>query len=155
MTMRYHVVAAALLLAAIALPAAAQQAKVEQAWARATAVSARAGGVFLTLRETGTADRLVSASSEIAARTELHRTVEDNGIMRMLPVEGIDLAAGETVTFKPGGLHIMLIDLKRPLKQGETFEVTLRFAKGPPVVAKAIVGPPGGSAPPGPVHTTP
>ncbi len=95
-----------------------------------TPAHAMAGGGFLTVTNTGTApDRLVGARSA-AARTEIHRSVEENGVMKMLPMEeGIEIPAGGTVTLAPGGLHVMFMGLSAPLTAGAKFPVTLVFEK--------------------------
>ena len=137
---------AALLLAAPSW-AQAQGATVERPWARATAPSARAGGVFLTLKPGVAPDRLVGAASPVAELAELHRTVNEGGVMKMLPVEALPVEPGKSVELKPGGLHIMLMGLRRPLKQGETFPITLTFEKAPPVTATVTIAGPGASGP--------
>jgi len=69
--------------------------------------------------------RLVSASSPVAGMTELHRMTMENGVMRMRAVPGIDLPAGKPAQLKPGGFHLMLMNLKRQVKEGETVRITL------------------------------
>lgn len=105
---------------------------VAQPWSRATAPGAANGAAYLTLSNDGsTADRLVAASAPVAAKVELHTHLMDNGVMRMRPVEGgIDVDPGAPVVLQPGGLHVMLMGLKAPLQQGQTFPLTLRFEKG-------------------------
>ncbi len=144
--MRHLFLAAALFAAA---PAIAQTpaVTVENPWARATTPSAKAGGIFLTLHGSAAADRLVSAATPVAGMAEIHRTVEQDGVMKMLPIDGIDVAPGATVEFKPGGLHIMLMGLKQQLKPGDTFPVTLTFAKAPPITATVTVGAAGAAGP--------
>jgi periplasmic copper chaperone A len=136
--MRSILFAAALLAAT---PALAQSPAVEVAhpWARATAPSMKAGGAFITLTDKGTPDRLVGASTPIAQSAELHRTVNDRGVMRMLPVDGVDLAPGSPVEFKPGGYHIMLMGLQQQLKPGDTFPLTLTFARSAPQTVTVTV----------------
>jgi periplasmic copper chaperone A len=130
--------------------------RIESAWARATASGARVGGAFVTLLNTGDApDRLVSASSDIADRIELHSHVMDGNVMRMREVEGgISLPPGETVKLQPGGFHIMLLGLKKPLVLGSRFLLSLNFEKAGnvqvdvPVEAMSSMGPGGhGSRP--------
>lgn len=137
---------AALLLAAPAF-AQAQGVTVDHPWARATTPSAKAGGLFLTLKGGAEPDRLLGASTPVAEVSELHRTVQENGVMKMLPVDALPVEAGKPVELKPGGLHIMLMGLKRQLKQGETFPVTLRFEKSPPVTATVTIAGPGAAGP--------
>lgn len=117
------------LLASLAL-AQAGSVTVEKAFARATAPGAAVGGGYATIRNTGAAaDRLVSASSPVSARVELHEMSMTDNVMRMREVKGIDVPANGTVELKPGGYHLMLLELKRPLKQGEKVPLTLKFEK--------------------------
>lgn len=150
--MRHFFLAAALCAAAPAYAqtpavALASSITVENAWARATTALAKAGGVFLTLTETGGPDRLVGASSPVAGVAELHRSVNENGVMRMLPVPELVLETGKTITLKPGSYHIMLIDLTQQLKPGATFPVTLRFEKAAPITITVTVTTAGASGP--------
>lgn len=105
--------------------------KIGHPWARATPKGAAVGGGYITITNTGSApDRLVGGGTAIAGRFEVHEMSMDNGVMkmRMLP-KGLDIKPGETVTFKPGGFHIMFTGLKRQLVQGERFKATLQFEK--------------------------
>jgi copper(I)-binding protein len=125
-------------------PAAAHDASVQvsHAWARATAASAMTGGAFLTLTAQGHPDALVGASTPVAKTAELHETVNDKGVMKMLPVPKLALQPGTPVTFAPGGYHLMLMGLQHPLKRGESFPLTLRFEHAPPqTVSVTIEGP--------------
>ena len=98
-------------------------------WARATARPGATGGGFMAITNRGPApDRLTAMACADATSTELHRTVAQNGVMRMLPVEGLDLPPGKTVVLSPGGLHAMLIGLGRTLSPGQTTACTLTFA---------------------------
>ena len=105
--------------------------KVEQSWARASVAGQSATGAFmkLTAREKM---RLVGASSPAAGVVEVHEMKMDGSIMRMRPVEGVDLPAQRAVELKPGGYHVMLMDLKAPLAAGSSVPLTLKFkdAKG-------------------------
>jgi periplasmic copper chaperone A len=131
--------------------------RIESAWARATASGAKVGGAFVTLVNSGeTADRLVSASTAIADRVELHTHVMDGNVMRMREVEGgIPLPPGEIVKLQPGGFHVMLLGLKQGLTVGSRFPLTLTFEKAGnvqvdvPVEAMGSMGPGGhaGKAP--------
>jgi copper(I)-binding protein len=99
-------------------------------WARASAGMMRTGAAYLTLGNAGTSgDRLVAASTPVAGRAELHTHLRDGDVMRMRSVDAIEIPPGETAELKPGGLHIMLLDLKAPLKQGDTFPLSLQFEK--------------------------
>lgn len=131
--------AAAGLVAAAPALAQAQSIQVVHPWVRATAPNAKAGGAFTTLTDTGAPDRLVSVGSPVAGMAEVHRTVEENGVMKMLPADGIDLAPGKPVTLAPGGYHVMLMGLKQQLKQGDSFPLTLTFAKAAPMTVTVTV----------------
>jgi len=126
-------------------PAYAQHAKahsitVENAWSRATAPSMRAGAVYLEVDNTGTeVDELISASTEVSETAELHTHRMDGDVMRMRPVSAIEVAPGTPTVLKPGSHHIMLIGLRRPLKKGETFPVTLRFKNAGEIVVNVSV----------------
>jgi periplasmic copper chaperone A len=102
--------------------------EVKDAWARATPAKAANGAVYLTI-ESAVPDRLTGASTPVAGKAELHRMTMQGNVMRMRQIAGIDLPAGQPVTLKPGGLHIMLLGLKQPLKKGDKFPLTLDFAK--------------------------
>lgn len=109
-------------------------------WARATAATAKTGAAYMILRnEGGAADRLLSASSPAAGRVELHTHVKDGEVMRMRKVDTIALNARGSATLAPGGLHVMLFDLKAPLKEGTTFRLTLRFERAGEVAAEVAV----------------
>ena len=89
------------------------------------------GAVYLTLRNTGAApDALVGASSAAAEVVELHETIRDGEVMRMRPIAKLDVRPGEVLEMKPGGLHIMLINLKQALRPGERVPLTLTFEHG-------------------------
>ncbi len=103
--------------------------KIDHPWSRATAPGAKVAGAFLQIRNGGDADELLRAESDVAARVELHEMKMADGVMQMKAVKGVALPAGAEVKLAPGGYHVMLIDLKRPLKEGETFPMTLVFAK--------------------------
>ncbi|HEX8602793.1 MAG TPA: copper chaperone PCu(A)C [Pseudoduganella sp.] len=116
-----HLVTAAV-LAAFSLAAQAQV-TVTGAWARATVPAAKASGAFLQV-ESKTAARLVGVSSPVAT-AELHQMSMQDNRMAMAHVESIDLPAGKAVQLAPGGYHVMLMGLKRQLKEGETVPLTL------------------------------
>jgi copper(I)-binding protein len=104
---------------------------VSGAWTRATPPRAKAGGAFLKIENAGsTDDRLVSASAPVSARTEIHEMAVTDGIMTMREMkDGIVVPAGATVELKPGGYHVMFLDLTQPMKQDENVPVTLTFEK--------------------------
>lgn len=130
------------------LPAAAQVA-IEKPWARATAPGARVAGGYMVIRNLGTAgDRLVSASSPLSAKVELHLHINDNGVMKMREVRGYDVPGEGSFELKPGGAHLMFVDIKRPFKEGEKLPVKLNFEKAGEISAEFHVGRLGESAPP-------
>jgi copper(I)-binding protein len=118
-----------IVLACVALPAWAQV-SVERPWTRVTPPGAKVGVGFLQLRNAGAADRVVGASSPVAGRVEMHVTLRDGDVMRMREVQGFDVPAGGTFELKPGGAHLMLMDLKRPFRMGEKVPLTLKLQKG-------------------------
>ena len=127
---------AALLSALIAAPARAEEVKageltITQAWSRATPKGAKIGSGYLTIENKGSApDRLVGISADIAGKVEVHEMAMNNGVMTMRPLDkGLTIDPGKTVKLAPGGYHLMMFDLKSPLKQGDKVPVTLEFEK--------------------------
>jgi copper(I)-binding protein len=120
-------------------------------WARATPKGASSGAAYMTIANSGTAsDRVNCVSSDISAQCQIHTMTMDNGVMKMRPVEGgLEIKPGETVTLKPSGLHMMLMDLKHALKQGDTVEATLQFDKAGTVKVMFPVAAIGATAPGG------
>jgi hypothetical protein len=111
--------------------------------ARATAPGQPTGGAYLRLENRGTtADRLLSASTDVVASVEMHEMKMDGDVMRMRQVDAIDLPAKQAVVLAPGGLHLMLIGLKAPLKAGDRFPLTLRFEKAGEVKVEVTVDAP-------------
>ncbi len=104
------------------------QLEVDNAWARATPGEAATGAAYVTI-QSPTADKLVAASSPVAKKAELHTMSMEGMVMKMRPLASVDIPAGQAVTLQPGGMHIMLIGLAKPLKPGQTFPLTLTFAK--------------------------
>ena len=103
---------------------------VEQAWARATPGGAQTSAVYMTLINNGaSADRLVGAATSMADHVQFHKQTEDNGVSRMRDVKAVELEPGTKVIFKPGEMHMMIVGLKQPLKEGQTFPLTLLFEK--------------------------
>ncbi|MGB9116217.1 copper chaperone PCu(A)C [Bradyrhizobium sp.] len=104
---------------------------ITQAWSRATPGGAKVGGGYLTIENKGSApDRLIGGSADIADRVQVHEMAVNNGVMTMRPLDkGLVIEPGKTVKLAPGGYHLMLLDLKSPLKQGDKLPVTLEFEK--------------------------
>ncbi|MFA7281300.1 MAG: copper chaperone PCu(A)C [Sterolibacterium sp.] len=99
---------------------------VKEPWARGTVVGQTASGAFMELTASENA-ALLEASSPVAGVVEVHEMSLDNGVMKMRAVPRLDLPAGKPVTLKPGGYHIMLMDLKKQLKKGESVPLTLKI----------------------------
>jgi periplasmic copper chaperone A len=131
-----------ILLSGLALPLAAladqSNIKVENAWSRA-ALAGHAGAVYLTITDTGAADRLAAVSTPIAETAGVHESFTENGMAKMRPVEELPLAPGKPVILSPGGFHVMLMGLKQPLKKGESFPLTLTFEHASPVTVQVMV----------------
>ncbi len=125
------------------------QIQIEKPWTRATPPGAKVAGGYMVIRNAGAAgDRLVAASSPASAKVELHVHINDNGVMRMREVKGYNVPAKGAFELKPGGAHLMFMDLKRPLKEGEMVAVKLKFEKAGEVSAEFQVGGMGGTAAP-------
>ncbi len=126
------VVAASMIFAA-PIPAVAQDAKagslmIEQPWARATPGQAKNGAAYMTIHNGGTAgDRLLAASAEVSQRVELHNHINNDGVMQMREVEAIEVPASGMTELKPGSFHVMFMGLSAPLKEGDSFPLTLTF----------------------------
>jgi copper(I)-binding protein len=140
-----------------AMPAAAHDIKsagftIEHPWARASAGPARNSAAFMTIHNGGEADRLVAASGDVAERVELHTHMMEGDVMKMRQVEGIDVPAGGMATLQPGGFHVMLIGLKQPLNEGDSFPLTLTFEKAGDVSIEVTVQAIGSMGPQGMGH---
>jgi len=122
---------------------------VTEPWSRETAEGQNAGGAFMTIANTGTAaDRLTGGSTPVAGRVEIHTMSMEGGVMRMRQLEdGLEVPAGGSVTLKPGSFHVMLMDLKQPLKAGEKVPLTLTFAGAGNIETQLDVRPAGEMAP--------
>src|SRR3954462_7517322 len=100
-------------------------------WTRATPGGAKIAGGYLKISNNGaTPDRFIGAKSDLADHAEIHEMSMSDGVMKMRPVpNGLEIKPGETVELKSGGYHLMFMDLKQPLKAGESFKATLQFEK--------------------------
>lgn len=144
------------LLAMAGLPAQAGDATagdlvITQAWSRATPGGAKIAGGFLTIENKGTApDRLIGGSATIVGKVEIHEMAMNNGVMTMRPLDkGLPIEPGKAVKLAPGGYHLMLMDLKQPLKQGDKVPLTLEFEKAGKVALSLDVQGVGAQAPAG------
>ena len=136
----------ALLVSALGIVglAHAQNAKVgsveiEHAYTRATVPGQMAAGGFMKIENKGKADQLISASSPVAGEVQLHEMAMEGNVMKMRQVKDIPVPAGGAVELKPGGLHLMFMNIKAPLAAGQTVPVKLKFAKAGEVEVKMPV----------------
>jgi len=123
------------MLVALALPAAAHQYQlgsllIDHPWSRATAPGMPMGVAYLSITNNGKApDVLIAASTPAAARVEMHQTTIADGMARMRPLSEVVIAPGSTVKIEPGGIHLMLVDLKAPLAAGKQVPLDLTFRR--------------------------
>jgi hypothetical protein len=104
------------------------QVQIKDAWARATPAKTDTGAAYLTI-VSPTPDHLISVSSPVAKKAGLHTMTMEGSVMKMRPLEKVDVPANQPVTLKPGGMHIMLQGLNEPLQAGQSFPLTLTFEK--------------------------
>jgi hypothetical protein len=117
------------------------QVEIEKPWMRATPPGAKvAAGYMIVRNKSGSPDRLVGASSPAAARLETHVHIKDGEILRMREAKTLDVPAKGTLELKPGGAHLMFVDIKQPLKEGDKVPVTLKFEKAGEVKTEFHVG---------------
>jgi copper(I)-binding protein len=145
MSMKFVAFAAGLVIAGAAL-AQPSQLEVNNAWARATAGKQDTGVAYATI-QSPTADRLVSASTPVAKKAELHTMSMRDMVMKMRPLAGLGIPAEQPVTLKPGGEHIMLLGLNHPLRVGQSFPLTLDFEKAGPRTVTVTVEKAGATGP--------
>ena len=113
---------------------------VTNGWIRATPPNAKMGAAYLTMmNHQDRSDALIGASSPLAEVVEIHNVKEENGMMKMYPVDSLEVPAKGMVMLKPGGYHIMLINLKQTPKLGESHTLTLRFQQAPDVIVELPV----------------
>jgi copper(I)-binding protein len=123
--------AAGLFLSASALAGSADQISVHNPYIRLAPPNAPATAAFMVIHNGGSQDvKLVKADNPLSKATELHTHLNEGGVMKMRPVADVPIKAGGEATLQPGGLHIMLIDLKAPMKEGDTVPITLTFDDG-------------------------
>ena len=148
--MRNHIRIALLIGLGLACPPLAGMAAdagltIEHAWAR-PAPAGRMGVIYLTVKDTGAPDQLVGVRTPVSDDAQLHESTMNGSVMQMRPVEATPVAPGQPLVLAPGGYHIMLMNLKQPLKEGDTVPVTLLFQRAGAVTATATVQ----REPPGP-----
>jgi periplasmic copper chaperone A len=123
--------AASLMFSAGVLAGAADNVSVHEPYVRLAPPNAPATGAFMVIRNGGEKDiKVVKADNPVSKVTELHTHLNDGGVMKMRPVPGIDIKAKGEAVLKPGSLHIMMIDLKAPMKEGDVVPITLTFDDG-------------------------
>ena len=141
-----RVLVAGLLLVA---GAANAQVEIDQPWTRATAPGAQVAGGYMTIRNKGVAaDRLIGASSPVAARVELHVHIKEGEVVKMRQVPAYEVPAQGSFELKPGGAHLMFLSIARPFKEGERIPVRLKFEKAGERSVEFHVGRLGQSTPP-------
>jgi len=145
MSIKFLAFAASLVFASAAL-AQTNQLQVNNAWARATPAKAENGVAYVTI-QSPTADRLLSADSPVAKKAELHMMEMAGMVMKMRPLASLDIPAGQPVTLKPNGEHIMLMGLNGPLREGQSFPLTLTFEKAGTRTVTVAVKKPGAAGP--------
>ena len=132
-----------LIIAVILLSACAPSSgalTVNETWARPASIGENGAVYFVIQNETTSDDALISVSTDIASTAEAHMSMlNDQGVASMQMQEAVMVPAGESVTFKPGGLHIMLVDLKQDLKIGDTFTLILQFEKAGEITVQVEV----------------
>jgi copper(I)-binding protein len=142
----FRVIALVLILATVILSACQPSVSgpkivASGAWGRSSAMMTTAGAVYVVIENQGNqSDRLIEVSSAAAKIVQVHESYMDNGMMSMRPVEGgLEIPAGGKVELKPGGYHIMLIDLVKSLEVGSKIVVTLKFEKSGEIALEAEI----------------
>jgi copper(I)-binding protein len=110
--------------------------QIENAYTRSTVPGQMAAGGFMKIENKGAADQLISASSPVAGEVQLHEMAMEGNVMKMRQVKEVSVPTGGAVELKPGGMHLMFMNIKAPLAAGETVPVKLKFAKAGEVEVK-------------------
>jgi len=128
---QFSLLLSSLLLSAGVFAGAADQVVVQDPYVRLAPPNSPATGAFMVIRNNGDKDvKVVKADNSASKVTELHTHLNENGVMKMRPVASIEVKSKGEAVLKPGSLHVMLIDLKAPLKDGDTVPITLTFDDG-------------------------
>ncbi|MFZ2973932.1 MAG: copper chaperone PCu(A)C [Ferribacterium limneticum] len=123
--------AASLMFSAGVLAGAADNVSVQDPYVRMAPPNAPATGAFMVIKNNGDKDvKVLKADNPVSKVTELHTHLNEGGVMKMRPVPSIDIKAKGEAVLKPGGLHVMMIDLKAPMKEGDVVPITLSFDDG-------------------------
>lgn len=137
---KMSVLLSGLCVAAGAWAAAADDVVVQEPYVRLAPPNAPATGAFMVIRNNGAKDlKVIRADNPLSKITELHTHLNDGGVMKMRPVSAIEIKAKGEAVLKPGGLHVMMIDLKGPMKEGDSVPITLSFDDGSSKVVEAKV----------------
>jgi copper(I)-binding protein len=122
--------------------------EIETPWARASIGTKRPAAAYFTIRNLGsTTDRLMAVANPSAGMASIHRTTHDGGVIGMSLASPIEILPGETVTLKPGGLHVMMMKLSSPLRRGEKTELELTFERAGKIEVSAPIFGPGAAGP--------
>ena len=139
--------------AASAHEATSKGVTVAHPWVRASPGGASLTAAFLEIKTAeGTSDKLIAAASPVAGRVEVHTHIMEGDVMKMRRVDALALEAGKSRLLRPSGDHLMLLDLKAPLKDGDLVKLTLTFEKAGPIEVEATVEPAGAMGPHGMDH---
>jgi copper(I)-binding protein len=128
MCLKMLALGAGMMLVSAAVSAQTGDVQITDAWARATPGGAQSAAAYVTV-ESPSGDKLTGVSTPAAQKADIHSMTMDNGVMKMRQVDAVDLPPGQKVTLKPGGYHIMMTGLAKPLEVGQSFPMTLDFAK--------------------------
>ena len=126
----------------------AAKVRIEQAWARATPPGVQVGAAYAVISNSGGADRLIAVESTVSERVEIHNTSQKEGRMQMRQVAALDIPSGGRVAFEPSGSHLMLVNLKQPLREGEPLSMTFVFEKAGRITVQVPVAPMGSTQAP-------
>jgi copper(I)-binding protein len=114
---------------------------IDQPWARATPGGAKTGAAYMTVRNNGaSADRLLGATTLVADKVQFHQETNDGGVSRMREVPSVNVEPGAQIVFKPGDMHMMMVGLRQPLQEGQTFPMTLQFEKAGSMAVTVLIG---------------
>jgi copper(I)-binding protein len=114
--------------------------EIDTPWARATIGATGPGAAYVTFRNTGDQlEKLVDISTPAAAHSEVHEMTQEGGIMKMRPAGSLEIPPGEKVPLEPGGMHIMLMQLRQPLKQGDSIPITFIFGDAGEITVTAPI----------------
>jgi copper(I)-binding protein len=114
--------------------------EIDTPWARATIGTARPGSAYVTFRNTGDLpEELVEISTPAAAHPEVHEMTHEGGVMKMRPAGPLEIPPGEEVRLEPGGMHIMLMQLRQPLEEGERIPITFIFGEAGEITVSAPI----------------